>query len=137
MSMDLYQTITNRMIMEMEQSLIPWNKPWMASGIIPRASYIACSTKCCWASRVNGYPSASDSRKAAMCVKGKRLRWWSFHMTVHFPCWRTAGLLKKTAVKRLQTKEKASDQFRYLDSAHCELCSPLPYGCVPWPSSAH
>ena len=32
MSMDLYQTITDRMIKEMEQGLIPWNKPWMASG---------------------------------------------------------------------------------------------------------
>ena len=32
MSMDLYQTITNRMIKEMEHGLIPWNKPWMASG---------------------------------------------------------------------------------------------------------
>ena len=32
MNMDLYQTITDRMIKEMEQGLIPWNKPWMASG---------------------------------------------------------------------------------------------------------
>ncbi len=32
MSMDLYQTITDRMIKEMEQGLIPWRKPWMASG---------------------------------------------------------------------------------------------------------
>ena len=32
MSMDLYQTITDRMIKEMEQGLIPWNKPWMSSG---------------------------------------------------------------------------------------------------------
>ena len=32
MSMDLYQTITDRMIKEMERGLIPWRKPWMASG---------------------------------------------------------------------------------------------------------
>ena len=32
MSMDLHQTITDRMIKEMEQGLIPWRKPWMASG---------------------------------------------------------------------------------------------------------
>ena len=30
--MDIYAEITNRMIQEMEQGLIPWNKPWMASG---------------------------------------------------------------------------------------------------------
>lgn len=30
--MDLYQTITDRMIKEMEQGIIPWQKPWMASG---------------------------------------------------------------------------------------------------------
>ena len=32
MSIDLYQTITDRMIAEMEQGIIPWKKPWMASG---------------------------------------------------------------------------------------------------------
>lgn len=31
--MDLYAEITNRMIAEMEQGIIPWRKPWMASGI--------------------------------------------------------------------------------------------------------
>ena len=30
--MDIYAEITNRMIHEMEQGMIPWNKPWMASG---------------------------------------------------------------------------------------------------------
>ena len=30
--MDIYQTITDRMIAEMEQGIIPWQKPWMASG---------------------------------------------------------------------------------------------------------
>lgn len=30
--MDIYQTITDRMIAEMEQGQIPWKKPWMASG---------------------------------------------------------------------------------------------------------
>lgn len=30
--MDLYQTITERMIKEMERGIIPWRKPWMASG---------------------------------------------------------------------------------------------------------
>ncbi len=30
--MDIYQEITNRMIKEMEQGIIPWKKPWMASG---------------------------------------------------------------------------------------------------------
>ena len=30
--MDLYQTITDRMIKEMEQGIIPWRKSWMASG---------------------------------------------------------------------------------------------------------
>ncbi|MCR4887116.1 MAG: ssDNA-binding domain-containing protein [Clostridiales bacterium] len=30
--MDLYQTITDRMIAEMEAGVIPWRKPWMASG---------------------------------------------------------------------------------------------------------
>ena len=29
--MDLYQTITDRMIAEMETGVIPWRKPWMAS----------------------------------------------------------------------------------------------------------
>ena len=32
MSIDLYKTITDRMIAEMEQGIIPWKKPWMASG---------------------------------------------------------------------------------------------------------
>ncbi len=32
MSIDLYQTITDRMIMEMEAGIIPWRKPWMAAG---------------------------------------------------------------------------------------------------------
>ena len=31
--MDIYQTITDRMIAEMEQGIIPWKKPWMASGM--------------------------------------------------------------------------------------------------------
>ena len=30
--MDIYQTITDRMIAEMEQGMIPWHKPWMAAG---------------------------------------------------------------------------------------------------------
>ena len=30
--MDIYQTITDRMIAEMEQGTIPWHKPWMAAG---------------------------------------------------------------------------------------------------------
>ena len=30
--MDIYQTITDRMIAEMEQGIIPWKKPWMAAG---------------------------------------------------------------------------------------------------------
>ena len=30
--MDIYQEITNRMIKEMEQGQIPWQKPWMAAG---------------------------------------------------------------------------------------------------------
>lgn len=30
--MDLYSEITNRMIAEMEQGIIPWMKPWMAAG---------------------------------------------------------------------------------------------------------
>ena len=30
--MDIYAEITNRMIHEMEQGIIPWQKPWMASG---------------------------------------------------------------------------------------------------------
>ncbi len=30
--MDIYAEITNRMIDELEKGLIPWNKPWMASG---------------------------------------------------------------------------------------------------------
>lgn len=30
--LDLYQTITNRMITEMEQGRIPWQKPWMGTG---------------------------------------------------------------------------------------------------------
>ena len=30
--MDLYAEITNRMIAEMETGIIPWHKPWMASG---------------------------------------------------------------------------------------------------------
>ena len=31
--MDIYQTITDRLIAEMEQGIIPWKKPWMASGL--------------------------------------------------------------------------------------------------------
>ena len=31
--MDIYAEITNRMIAEMEQGIIPWKKPWMASGL--------------------------------------------------------------------------------------------------------
>ena len=30
--MDIYQTVTDRMIAEMEQGIIPWHKPWMAAG---------------------------------------------------------------------------------------------------------
>ncbi len=30
--MDIYQTITDRMIAEMEQGIIPWKKPWMVAG---------------------------------------------------------------------------------------------------------
>ncbi len=30
--MDIYAEITNRLIAEMEQGIIPWEKPWMASG---------------------------------------------------------------------------------------------------------
>lgn len=30
--MDIYAEITNRMIAEMENGIIPWQKPWMASG---------------------------------------------------------------------------------------------------------
>ena len=31
--MDIYAEITNRMIAEMEHGIIPWKKPWMASGL--------------------------------------------------------------------------------------------------------
>ena len=31
--MDIYAEITNRMIAEMEQGIIPWRKPWMARGM--------------------------------------------------------------------------------------------------------
>ena len=31
--MDIYSEITNRIISEMEQGIIPWKKPWMASGL--------------------------------------------------------------------------------------------------------
>ena len=31
--MDIYQTVTDRMIAEMERGIIPWRKPWMASGL--------------------------------------------------------------------------------------------------------
>jgi len=31
--MDIYQTITDRMISEMEKGIIPWHKPWQASGL--------------------------------------------------------------------------------------------------------
>ena len=30
--MDIYGEITNRIISEMEQGIIPWKKPWIASG---------------------------------------------------------------------------------------------------------
>ena len=30
---DIYAEITNRMIAEMEQGIIPWRKPWMAAGL--------------------------------------------------------------------------------------------------------
>ena len=30
--MDIYAEITNRIIQEMENGVIPWQKPWMASG---------------------------------------------------------------------------------------------------------
>ena len=30
--MNIYEEITNRMISEMEQGIIPWQKPWMAAG---------------------------------------------------------------------------------------------------------
>ena len=30
--MDIYAEITNRMVAEMEQGIIPWRKPWMAAG---------------------------------------------------------------------------------------------------------
>ncbi len=30
--MDIYAEITNRIVAEMEQGIIPWRKPWMASG---------------------------------------------------------------------------------------------------------
>ena len=30
--MDIYAEITNRLIAEMEQGIIPWHKPWMAAG---------------------------------------------------------------------------------------------------------
>ena len=29
---DIYQEITNRLVKEMEQGIIPWRKPWMAAG---------------------------------------------------------------------------------------------------------
>jgi len=39
MSMDLYQEITNRIIMELENGVVPWHKPWRcASGAISRAT---------------------------------------------------------------------------------------------------
>ena len=31
--MDIYQTITDRLIAEMEQGIIPWNKPWQMAGL--------------------------------------------------------------------------------------------------------
>ena len=33
MGFDIYAEITNRMIKEMESGIIPWKKPWMASGL--------------------------------------------------------------------------------------------------------
>ena len=39
MSMDLYQEITNRIIKELENGVVPWHKPWRcASGAISRAT---------------------------------------------------------------------------------------------------
>ena len=31
--MDIFQTITDRLIAEMEQGIIPWNKPWQMAGL--------------------------------------------------------------------------------------------------------
>ena len=30
--MDIYQTITDRMIAEMEKGIIPWKRPWLSRG---------------------------------------------------------------------------------------------------------
>ncbi len=30
--MDIYAEITNRLMAELEKGIIPWQKPWMASG---------------------------------------------------------------------------------------------------------
>ncbi len=31
--MDIFKTVTDRMVAEMEQGIIPWRKPWMAAGV--------------------------------------------------------------------------------------------------------
>ena len=34
--MDIYAEITNRLIAEMESGIIPWRKPWMCAGSVPK-----------------------------------------------------------------------------------------------------
>ena len=54
--MDIYAEITNRIINQLEQGVIPWRKPWVACGAA--ISYAtgkpySLLIKCCWARRAN------------------------------------------------------------------------------------
>lgn len=76
--MDIYREITDRIITQMEQGIIPWRKPWIARG--QAISYAtgkpySLLNQMLLAAPVNTQLSGRYSRRAAMCARVKRPAW--------------------------------------------------------------
>lgn len=68
--MDLYKEVTDHIISEMEKGIIPWEKPWIASGncvahTTGKPYSLLNQIRCSWVALANTSPSTSARRKVA------------------------------------------------------------------------
>lgn len=72
--MDIYKEVTDRIIAQMENGIIPWQKPWSSSGLasaMRRAKHTAFSIKFCWVALASMSPSNECSRRVARSRRKK------------------------------------------------------------------
>ena len=66
--MDIYKEVTDRIVAEMEKGIIPWEKPWIASGNCvahTTGKPYSLLTRCFLVALASTSPSTSARRKEA------------------------------------------------------------------------